>query len=196
MDTNRTRDFDDHEFADAGVYILLGEVNGVIACKIGMSSFVQNRIYQVCQTSPFDLVHAFILSCQCRADAISAERALHGMLKKYRSRGEWFMFDPSDASAKPALHSAIATVSAMRNIPRVSIPVADIRLAVKFWKSEIQAAIRADRKERKKYGRQRSVIEAEKKMAEKADRYARSVMFEEHHAKQRAEALALRTFPE
>ena len=196
MDTNRTRDFDDHEFADAGVYILLGEVNGVIACKIGMSSFVQNRIYQVCQTSPFDLVHAFILSCKCRADAISAERALHGMLKKYRSRGEWFMFDPSDASAKPALHSAIATVSAMRNLPRVSIPVADIRLAVKFWKSEIQAAIRADRKERKKYGRQRSVIEAEKKMAEKADRYARSVMFEEHHAKQRAEALALRTFPE
>ena len=106
------------------------------------------------------------------------------------------MFDPSDASAKLALRSAIVTVSAMRNLPSVSIPVADIRLAVKFWKSEIQAAIRADRKERKKYGRQRSVIEAEKKMAEKADRYARSVMFEEHHAKQRAEALALRTFPE
>lgn len=196
MDTSRVRDFDDHEFADAGVYVLLGEVNGLIACKIGMSSFVQKRIYQVCQTSPFDLVHAFILSCQCRADALSAERALQGMLRKYRSRGEWFMFDPSDAAAKPALHSAIATVAAMRNLPKVSIPVADIRLAVKFWQSEIQAEIRADRKEKRKYGRQRSVIEADKRMAAKADRYARSVAFEEQHAQQRAEMLALRTFQE
>ena len=84
----------------------------------------------------------------------------------------------------------------MRNLPKVSIPVADIRLAVKFWQSEIQAEIRADRKEKRKYGRQRSVIEADKRMAAKADRYARSVAFEEQHAQQRAEMLALRTFQE
>jgi len=196
MNTDRVRDFDDHEWADAGVYVLLGEVNGLIACKVGMSSFVQNRIYQVCQTSPFELTHSFILSANCRANAATAERALHGMLRKYRTRGEWFMFDPLCAEDKAALHTAVNTVAALHAMPKVSIAVEDIRSAVKFWQSEIREMRKAERHERKKRGAQYAKMQREKRAAEKADRYARRSEFEEHHARQRAAMLAARTFSE
>lgn len=194
MNTDRVRDFDNHDWTDHGVYVLLGEVNGMIACKVGMSSFIQTRIYQVCQGSPFELTHSFILSANCRANASVAERALHGMLKKYRTRGEWFMFDPLCAEDKAALHTAVNTVAALHAMPKISIAVEDIRNAVKFWQSEMRQMRREEKKERKKRGVQYGKIQREKRAAERADRCARRSEFEEQHARQRAATLAARTF--
>ncbi len=196
MNTERQRDFDDHEYADHGVYILLGEVNDSIACKIGMSSFVQHRIYNVCQQAPFEMSHVFILGANCRAHARDAERALHRMLKKYRTRGEWFMFDPTNKQDKAALHSCMNTVAALHEMPKTSMTVADLRCAVTFWLSELQAVYAKERKEAKKRGKNARLILREKRDAQKADRYARSAEFEREAARQRALLLARRTFAE
>lgn len=196
MSTERIRDFDDNESADAGVYILLGEVNGSVACKIGMSSFVQSRVYEVCRQSPFEMSHVFILGANCRAHARDAERALHRMLKKYRTRGEWFMFDPLNGQHKAALHSCMNTVAALHNMPKSNMSVADLKRAVNFWLSEVRAARAEEDREAKKRGKNARLILREKRDAQKADRYARSVEFEREAARQRALLLARRTFAE
>lgn len=186
--------YDDDPNADHGVYILIGDVNGMVGCKIGMSSYIQSRIYQVCQQSPFDMEHAFVLAANSRRQAVIGERALHGMLRKYRTRGEWFMFDPSDAKHKAALHTSINVVSAFHGMPKSTISLDELRRAVAVAQAVNRAERSEEMREAKLRGRQWAVVQRDKRIAAKADREARREQWEQDCKRQMDEMLARRTF--
>lgn len=194
MNQERQRDYDYDPNADHGVYILFGDVNGLAGCKVGMSSYVQSRIYQVCQQCPFEMEHAIVLGAKSREHARTGERALHGMLRRYRARGEWFMFDPLDAKHKAALNTSINVVSAFHDMPKTFLRIDELRNAVDAVQASIRAKAAEDRREAKERSRQRSIIERDRNIAMKVLRDQRRRQWEIDNASQRAMALAKRTF--
>lgn len=194
MNQERQRDYDDDPNADHGVYILLGDVNGLAGCKVGMSSYVQSRIYQVCQQCPFEMEHAIVLGAKSREHARVGERALHGMLRRYRTRGEWFMFDPLDQKHKVALNTSINVVSAFHDMPKSSIRIDDLRKTVEAVQAAIRAEAAEERREAKIRGRQWAFVQRERVTAQRADRIAKRKQWEIDSAEQRIAALAGRTF--
>jgi hypothetical protein len=194
MNIEQLRLHDKGKCEDNGVYILLADVNGAIACKVGMSSYLQTRICEICHNAPFETRHVFILHARDREHAQRAERALHFMLRKFRTRGEWYMFDAQNRQHKAALHTSINTVAAFHDMPKSSMTMAEFRAGVAAVLSGVKALNRAERKEAKRRAAIEARIRRERTAAAKADRNARAKQFEEDCARQRREALAKRTF--
>lgn len=172
------KDHDQAQHANHGAYILLGDAQDRICAKIGMSSFIETRIASVCQLSPFRMDHAIILVTPNRQWARTAEGALHRMLRSYKVRGEWFMFDPAKPAHKMALHTAISTVDTLYDLHRITMPVSDLLRSV----AKIRSAQKSEAKEMKRVARELSAkaaaVHRDKRDALMADRRARAIQYE------------------
>lgn len=174
---------------DHGVYILLGAVDGLIVCKVGMSSYIQTRIYQVCQVCPFQLSHAFTLGARSRLYARVAERAILRMLRRYRMKGEWFILDPNDSDQKSYFYECINTVAGNYGMPKTSISIPELRSAV----ATVRSAREAANAEQRKLAARSVKVRQQERDIRTAQRRAKVRQFEEDSRRQRSEALAGRT---
>jgi len=138
--------------------------------------------------------HAIVLGAKSREHARVGERALHGMLRNYRTRGEWFMFDPLDPKHKVALNTSINVVSAFHDMPKSFLRIDELRRTVEAVQAAFRAEAAEERREAKARGQQWAVVQRERVTAQKADRIARRRQWESDNAGQRAMTLASRTF--
>jgi len=189
VDAYKAQDCATGEFADHGAYVLLGEAGSFICAKIGMSSFLQRRIAAVCSISPFTLQHAIILGTPNRQWARTAEGALHRLLRKFRSRGEWFLFEPGNATHKAALHTAINAVQALYELTRVTVNVPALLKCAASIRSDELSERRMLKRESKEYRAKMAVVHCERRAAECADRAAVAATFEAESRRQIAIAL-------
>ena len=105
------------------VYILCAEVNGNLCAKIGMTSFVGQRVQQVAYGVPFDLSTGWILKAPSRFKAAEVEKGMLKKLAEFKSRGEWLMFAAPDAGLR--LLETVADLALMKHglgLLRIDIP--------------------------------------------------------------------------
>lgn len=79
-----------------GVYAAFFEFRDSVLIKIGRSSRPYRRLQQVTAGSPFELTQAVFCHVGGLAAASSIEARAAHKLAKYRTRGEWYLFDRSE----------------------------------------------------------------------------------------------------
>lgn len=73
--------------------------------KIGKANDVDSRLHELQCACPFDLELRGKLACKGELHAFEVERDLHKTFKKYRRRGEWFLYN---TEVKYAIDSIVA----------------------------------------------------------------------------------------
>jgi hypothetical protein len=124
------------------VYVLWAVLNDRVYAKVGMSSYLGQRIIQVCQGVPFDMSGGIILKGVNRYHVKEIELAMHKRLAEYRARGEWFVF-PSESLGIGVINSITWDVSLKHNMERTAV---DVDAMTEFYRSEVNAS-----KPKKKY---------------------------------------------
>jgi len=84
-----------------GVYVMRAGYGRNAAIKVGISGNIESRFKQAATFSPWGLTLVYRIPGDGKD-----ERALHQLLRPYRLRGEWFMWD---AQVKTLLESFIQT---------------------------------------------------------------------------------------
>lgn len=95
------------------VYILCAEVNGNLCAKVGMTSFIGQRVQQIAYGVPFDLSSGWILTAPSRFKAAEVEKGMLKKLAEFKSRGEWMMFMEPDSGLK--LLETVADLACMKH---------------------------------------------------------------------------------
>lgn len=105
------------------VYILCAEVNGNLCAKVGMTSFIGQRVQQIAYGVPFDLSTGWVLKAPSRFKAAEVEKGMLKRLAEFKSRGEWMMFAAPDAGLR--LLEVAADLACMKHgigLLRIDVP--------------------------------------------------------------------------
>lgn len=118
------------------VYLLWATVNERACVKIGYTSFLGQRIIQVCQGVPFDMKSAWVVRARNRYHAAELELQFHKRFAAKRTRGEWFMFDSEDEVMRE-LDLATAAACAVQGLSRSLI---DVAAMADFYRGQVNSA--------------------------------------------------------
>lgn len=127
---------------------------GKVFMKIGISHQAEKRLMDIQVACPLKIESIFVLLIGSMSDARYAERAVHSELARYRSNGEWFLFDMRKAEHKAAFNEGCRRaldplVGAgwkwheldLRRIRRAIAAAEKERAAKKGWRGESTKAI-------------------------------------------------------
>lgn len=92
-----------------GHFIYLGfaeESGGLIHVKAGRSSDPYRRFLTICAGSPLQIKLFWFARMPNYEACKQAERLLHRSLARFRTGGEWYVFDANNAENKSAFHAA------------------------------------------------------------------------------------------
>lgn len=126
-------------------YILCAEVNGSLCAKIGMSSFIGQRVQQIAHGIPFDLSTGWLLKAPSRFKAAEVEKGLLKRLAEFRSRGEWIMLADPEAGLR-LLETAVDLACMKHSLDLLRI---DVQAFLSVYRAEV-AATRMKAKPRNK----------------------------------------------
>lgn len=75
-------------------YIMLSEeIKDEWYIKIGITSNLRKRISAIQRGVPFQIAETFYMNIESLADGRKYEKFFKELLKKYNTRGEWFVFN-------------------------------------------------------------------------------------------------------
>lgn len=103
--TNHT-DISEVERAECLSYVYIISIDALDLSKVGISDNPASRLRQLSTGSPFKLRLAMSIAVPKREMAVELEKAFHRVVRKYRTQGEWFSLNSTQACFFMAINYA------------------------------------------------------------------------------------------